>query len=137
MDYDKFKNEYDKYTNWQTPKEFFELNSAYMTDPLKGADGEDSIQAAQPVDLFESKDVISFSDYAKSDRVNSPAHYTRGSQEAIDIIEEAIQDAPSVQQGMLQAQVLKYLLRMWLKDNPIEDAKKARWYLNRLIEKGE
>ena len=28
--------------------------------------------------------------------VNSPAHYTRGTQEAIDIIEEAIQDAPNV-----------------------------------------
>ena len=136
MEYDKFKKEYDKFTNWQTPAEFFELNSAYMSNPLKGADSEDSIQAAQPVDMFESKDVISFSDYQKGDAVNSPAHYTRGTQEAIDIIEEAIQDAPSVQLGMLQAQVLKYLLRMWLKNNPLEDAKKARWYLDRLIEKG-
>ena len=34
---------------------------------------------------------------------------------------------------MLLAQALKYLLRLWLKDNPEEDAKKARWYLNRLI----
>lgn len=135
MDYDKFKSEYEKYTNWQTSKEFFELNSAYMTDPLKGADGVDYIQAAQPVDPFESKDVISFSDYKKSDAVNSPSHYTRGSQEAIDIIEEAIQDAPSVEAGMLQAQVLKYLLRLWLKDNSTQDAEKARWYLNRLIDK--
>ena len=74
-------------------------------------------------------------EYKKSDKVNSPAHYTRGSQEAIDIIEEAIQDAPDVKAGMLQGQVLKYLLRLWLKDNPEEDAKKARWYLNRLISK--
>ena len=28
-------------------------------------------------------------------------------------------------EGMLQGQVLKYLLRLWLKDNPLEDAKKA------------
>ena len=82
-----------------------------------------------------SDDVISFSQYKQSDKVNSPAHYTRGSQEAIDIIEEAIQDAPDVKMGMLQGQVLKYLLRLWLKDNPEEDAKKARWYLNRLITK--
>ena len=101
-----------------------------------GADGEDIIQAAQPVDMSEPRDVISFSDYQKNDSVNSPAHYTRGTQEAIDIIEEAIQDAPSIQLGMLQAQVLKYLLRMWLKNNPMEDAKKARWYLDRLINKG-
>ena len=70
----------------------------------------------------------------QNDMVNSPAHYTRGSQECIDIIEEAIQDAPDVKAGMLQAQVLKYLLRLWLKSNAPQDSKKARWYLNRLIE---
>ena len=69
-----------------------------------------------------------------SDSVNSPAHYTRGKQEAIEIIEDAIIDAPSVKNGMLQAQVLKYLLRLWLKDNPCQDAEKAQWYLKRLIE---
>ena len=68
-------------------------------------------------------------------RVNSPSHYTQGSQEAIVTIEEAIEGAPTVTAGMLQAQVLKYLLRVWYKDNPLEDLKKSRWYLNRLIEK--
>lgn len=145
MDYEKFRKEYDKYMEWGTPKDLFKLDSAFMNDPLKGADGDDTIsfdndgvQAAQPVPFpFTSDDVISFSDYKKSDAVNSPAHYTRGSQEAIDTIEEAIQDAPSVETGMLQAQVLKYLLRLWLKSNSLEDAKKARWYLNRLISKLE
>ena len=69
------------------------------------------------------------------DRVDHPSHYTNGSQEAIVTIEEAIDGAPSVQTGMLQAQVLKYLLRVWYKDNPLEDLKKAQWYLKRLIEK--
>jgi len=68
------------------------------------------------------------------DRVNSPSHYTYGNSEAIDVIEEAISEAPSVKAGMLQAQVLKYLLRLWHKDNPVEDAKKAEWYLKRLID---
>ena len=68
------------------------------------------------------------------DRVNSPSHYTYGNTEAIDVIEEAISEAPSVKAGMLQAQVLKYLLRLWHKDNPAEDAKKAEWYLKRLID---
>ena len=71
----------------------------------------------------------------QNDAVNSPSHYTRGSQEAIDIIEESIQDAPDPVLGMLQAQALKYLLRLWLKENSKQDAEKARWYLNRLIEK--
>ena len=71
---------------------------------------------------------------SKGDAVNSPAHYTNGSQEAIVTIEEAIEPAPSVKAGMLQGQVLKYLLRVWLKDNPLQDLKKAQWYLTRLID---
>ena len=70
----------------------------------------------------------------RNDHVNSPPHYTRGTQEAIEIIEEAIQDAPDVKSGMLQAQALKYLLRVWLKDNSKQDLEKCRWYLNRLID---
>ena len=68
-------------------------------------------------------------------KVNHPPHYTSGKQEAINIIEDAIRDAKDPVEGMLQAQVLKYMLRLWLKDNPKEDAQKARWYLSRLIEK--
>ena len=73
-------------------------------------------------------------DIKNVDRVNSPSHYTQGSQEAIVTIEEAIDGAPSVTAGMLQAQVLKYLLRVWYKDDPLEDLKKAQWYLNRLVD---
>ena len=82
---------------------------------------------------WENSDVI-FHPFGQKDMVNSPAHYTRGKQEVIDIIEEAIQDAPAPKEGMLQAQALKYLLRLWLKDDPKQDAEKARWYLNRLID---
>jgi len=72
--------------------------------------------------------------YGAADEVNSPAHYTRGTQEAIDIIEDVIKDAPTPVEGMLHAQTLKYLLRMWLKGKTKQDAEKARWYLNRLID---
>ena len=96
-----------------------DFGGAYMSNPLPGA---------------MSDDFISFNPWRESDAVNSPSHYTRGKQEAIDIIEEAIQDAPSPKEGMLQAQVLKYLLRLWLKDNPEQDARKAQWYLNRLVD---
>ena len=66
-------------------------------------------------------------------QVNHPAHYVSGKQEVIETIEEAIKDAPCVVKGMLQAQVLKYILRMWLKNNAKQDAQKAAWYLERLI----
>ena len=71
---------------------------------------------------------------ADVDMVNSPSHYTKGKVEAIEIIEDAIEEAPSVKLGMLQAQVLKYMLRLWHKIDAKEDAGKARWYLNRLID---
>ena len=82
---------------------------------------------------WENPDVI-FHPFGQKDMVNSPAHYTRGKQEVIDIIEEAIQDAPDVKAGMLQAQTLKYMLRPLLKGNAPQDAEKAQWYLTRLID---
>ena len=93
---------------------------AFMSSPLKGGNSDDILTFDNP--------------YKLSDPVNSPSHYTRGSQEAIDIIEEAIQDAPNPKVGLLQGQVLKYLLRLWLKGNSKQDAEKAQWYLTRLID---
>ena len=67
-----------------------------------------------------------------SDPVN-PSHYKQLPAEAIDIIEAAIENAPSNKIAGLHWQVLKYALRCWMK-NGIEDLKKAKWYLDRLIE---
>jgi hypothetical protein len=72
-----------------------------------------------------------------SDPVNHPPHYTAGRFEAIDVIEDAVQHAPDAVLGALQWQTLKYLLRMWSKDSALQDASKARWYLDRLIAKLE
>ena len=68
------------------------------------------------------------------DMVNSPAHYTHGRVEAIEVIEDSIGCAPSPMLGFLQGKVLKYMLRLWLKKNSKEDAEKAKWYLNKLID---
>ena len=70
----------------------------------------------------------------EEDAVNHPSHYTKGRYEAIDVIEDAIEDAPYSKVGFLQGQALKYLLRLWNKQNPQQDAAKAQWYLNRLVE---
>ena len=67
-----------------------------------------------------------------SDAIN-PDHYKRLPAEAIEIIESAIENAPSAQDAYLHGQVLKYALRCWHK-NGIEDLRKAKWYLDRLIE---
>jgi len=68
-----------------------------------------------------------------TDLVNHPPHYTSGSVEVIDILEQAASHSPDPVMAALQWQALKYLLRMWLKGNALQDAMKARWYLNRPI----
>jgi len=67
------------------------------------------------------------------DLVNHPSHYTAGRIEVIDFIEDCVRQAPDAVVGGLQWQALKYLSRLWLKDDPALDAGKARFYLNRLI----
>lgn len=67
------------------------------------------------------------------DMINHPSHYTAGRIEVIDFIEDCVKQAPDAVVGGLQWQVLKYISRLWLKDDPAMDAGKARFYLNRLI----
>ena len=66
-----------------------------------------------------------------NDPIN-PKHYKHLPVEAIDIIDAAIAEAPSNKAAYLQGQVLKYLLRCWSKKG-IEDLRKAKWYLDRLV----
>lgn len=74
---------------------------------------------------------------SEADMVNSPAHYTVGKNDVIDVIESAVSGAEDPVTAVLQGNVIKYILRLWFKGNELQDAKKARWYLDRLIEKLE
>lgn len=69
-----------------------------------------------------------------SDLINHPGHYADRRFEVIDVIEDAIERAPDPVKGNCQGHVLRYVLRMWGKDDPLTNARKARWYLDRLIE---
>ena len=149
MDYDKFKKEYERFERWNRDDNWEYLDNEWlknskrwtnlnrpMYDQASLKDGKHWLRIVEGYDkktLPVNNDGDILHPYSQKDMVNSPAHYTRGTQEAIDIIEEAIQDAPDVKAGMLQAQALKYLLRLWLKGNSVQDSEKARWYLNRLI----
>lgn len=67
------------------------------------------------------------------DMVNHPPHYKSGGIETIDFIE-------AKKLGYNLGNVVKYVSRSDYKGAPIEDLKKARWYLDREIanrEKGE
>ena len=71
----------------------------------------------------------------QNDSINHPPHYTYGQIEVIDYIEQVASIYPS-RQAPSVANVIKYISRAPLKGG-IEDLKKARFYLNRLIEMEE
>ena len=74
------------------------------------------------------------SEDAKPDPVNRPAHYTSGGIECIDAMQAAF--GAEVVNGFCLCNAFKYLWRQRNK-NGVEDLKKARWYLNRLIREME
>ena len=66
------------------------------------------------------------------DNANHPAHYTAGGIECIDAIAAALTCQKDPMQAWLTGQVLKYMWR-WPLKNDKEDLRKARFYLDRLI----
>lgn len=66
-----------------------------------------------------------------TDMVNHPSHYTQGSIECIDAIKAATVGKTGIE-AVCVANVVKYLWR-YEEKNGLEDVKKARWYLERLI----
>ena len=69
----------------------------------------------------------------EEDMVNSPSHYNKTGIECIDAIRAATADG---YEYYLQGNIMKYLWRYRYK-NGTEDLKKARWYLDKLIEEVE
>jgi len=63
-----------------------------------------------------------------SDPVNRPAHYTQGDIECIDAIE-----AIGIGKEFCRGNALKYLWRLGLKDDAVQDCKKVIWYCQRLL----
>lgn len=67
-----------------------------------------------------------------TDNVNHPEHYTQGNIECIEAIKASLSTDAFL--GYLKGNTQKYIWRYEKKSNPIEDLKKAQWYLSRLIE---
>jgi hypothetical protein len=66
------------------------------------------------------------------DNVNHPSHYTQGAIECIEAIKEATKGLLGIE-AVCTANIIKYVWR-WKFKNGVEDLRKARWYLDRLIE---
>ena len=66
------------------------------------------------------------------DMVNSPPHYM-GNIETIDYIVDVLGEWEAI--SYCHGNVIKYTgSRLFRKGNPIQDAEKAIWYLNKMIE---
>lgn len=81
--------------------------------------------------VFESVDYATAKEALAShvcdENVNHPSHYTFGKFEVIDVLEDWFPEKP------LLWQVGKYISRAFHKGKPLEDLKKARFYLDRQI----
>ena len=69
------------------------------------------------------------------DMVNHPSHYTQGGIECIDALKAATVSKTGTE-AVCTANAIKYLWR-YEEKNGIEDVKKARWYIDRLIKELE
>ena len=65
------------------------------------------------------------------DMVNHPVHYNQGGIECIDALKAATVSKTGIE-AVCTANAIKYLWR-YEEKNGIEDVKKARWYIDRLI----
>ena len=68
---------------------------------------------------------------SNADMVNHPSHYTQGGIECIDALKAATVSKTGIE-AICTANAIKYLWR-YEEKNGIEDVKKARWYIDRLI----
>ena len=80
-------------------------------------------------------DLFCYGENGKSkikDSVNQPAHYLKGGMECIDVIKAAVSNLPPYE-AVCVANILKYVWR-YNNKNGIEDLRKAKHYLEWLIE---
>lgn len=69
------------------------------------------------------------------DMVNHPAHYTQGGIECIDAIKAAVTGLTGIE-AVCTGNIIRYIWR-WKFKNGLEDLKKCRWYIDKLIEEVE
>lgn len=78
-----------------------------------------------------SEEQLAFDFMSKDENeIDHPHHYTAGGIEVFDFIQSWGLD-------FAEGNVVKYVVRGPFKGNRLKDLKKARWYLNKLIERAE
>ena len=127
----ELKNMYDKETNEFTDKYACAFNDMdnEMLDKIYGWYKElDQAFCENSADRCCTKE-------PNVDMVNHPVHYTQGGIECIDCIKSATVGKVGIE-AFCVGNAIKYLFR-YEEKNGIEDVKKARWYIDRLIKELE
>ena len=93
-----------------------------------------SIDEATPSDwdTVRALNNLSIRKPKKVDPVDQPDHYNKGAIEAIEAIKASMPENEF--KGYLKGNALKYLWRYDYKGKPVEDLRKCRWYIDRLIQ---
>lgn len=108
-------------------------------DALRELMGEDEPSIPYPTGN-EIRQLFGYPPISGETAVEHPSHYTSGGIECIDAMKAMLagyEQAKIVTKfywHFLSGQVFKYLWRWPLKERPLQDLKKARWYLDRLID---
>ena len=79
---------------------------------------------------FKMKEPKLMFEIEEKEMINHPSHYNIGKYEAIDVIEDW-------ELGFNLGNTIKYISRAGHKDDIVQDLKKARWYLDREIQRLE
>ena len=89
------------------------------------------IDNATPADWDALTALNNLSIRKKPDPVERPDHYNSGAIEAIEAIKASMPEQEF--RGYLKGNALKYLWRYDYKGKPVEDLRKCKWYIERLI----
>lgn len=83
-------------------------------------------------ELFASIEVVNVDDSEITSKVNHPDHYNQNGIEVWDVINAFMKDLSGAE-AFYAGNVIKYVLR-WNHKNGIEDLKKAKVYIDKIIE---
>lgn len=103
----------------------------FSSGPLKGAEIKNDIDDEIITSIVDNALEELQAQGQAIDAINPP-HYQQGNVQAIEAIEAALGEEQF--KGYLRGNVLKYIYRMESKGLPLENARKADWYLQKLIE---
>lgn len=129
----KWSIETDAQRNWHIIEE--DSIGPTLIESLQEA--VDMVEASEPLAWHDMNQIEQMIDsraeynHPDADPVERPAHYNNGGIECIDYLKDNMSWEGYT--GYLEGNCKKYLHRWRYKAKPLEDLKKARWYLDRLI----